>query len=273
MSTITRFFEISLEMLATIDEQGYFIDVNPAWTRTLGYELAELRALPFIEFVHPDDRERSLKEAARLIAGGETVSFENRYRHKNGEYRWIWWNVASHRDERLLYCCARDVTTLKTSLAQLEQAQVQSKQYEAELSRVAEELRQRVQVQREAIQMMSTPIIQVWDDILTIPIIGLVDSARAADMKNAILSRVSETGARYAIIDLTGVDVVDTSTADHLLRVMQAVGLLGARCIMTGIRPAVAQSMVSLGLGMSSVTTLSSLRDGLKYCMREMANA
>jgi rsbT co-antagonist protein RsbR len=117
---------------------------------------------------------------------------------------------------------------------------------------------------------MSTPIIQVWDDIVTMPVVGLVDSVRAADMKNSLLETVSRTSAKFAIVDLTGVDTVDTATADHLLKVMRAVGLLGARCVITGIQPSVAQIIVALGLDMQGVITLRSLREGLKYCMRTM---
>jgi anti-anti-sigma regulatory factor len=89
-------------------------------------------------------------------------------------------------------------------------------------------------------------------------------------MKNSLLETVSRTGAKFAIVDLTGVDTVDTATADHLLKVMRAVGLLGARCVITGIQPSVAQIIVALGLDMQGVITLRSLREGLKYCMRTM---
>jgi len=81
---------------------------------------------------------------------------------------------------------------------------------------------------------------------------------------------VSRTSAKFAIVDLTGVDTVDTATADHLLKVMRAVGLLDTRCVITGIQPSVAQIIVALGLDMQGVVTLRSLREGLKYCMRTM---
>jgi rsbT co-antagonist protein RsbR len=136
--------------------------------------------------------------------------------------------------------------------------------------RLEEELQRRF-LQHEALSAAtSTPIIQVWDDIVTMPVVGLVDSVRAADMKNALLEAVSRTGARFAIVDLTGVDTVDTATADHLLRVMRAVRLLGARCVITGIQPAVAQIIVGLGLELQGVVTLRSLREGLRFCLRRL---
>lgn len=136
--------------------------------------------------------------------------------------------------------------------------------------RLEEELQRRFLQQEAITAATSTPIIQVWDDIVTMPVVGLVDSVRAADMKNALLEAVSRTGARFAIVDLTGVDTVDTATADHLLRVMRAVRLLGARCVITGIQPAVAQIIVGLGLELQGVVTLRSLREGLRFCLRRL---
>lgn len=270
MADFARFFQLSLDMLATANEAGYFVDLNPIWTRVLGWSLDELRAQPFIDLVHPEDRDATLTVAARLYNGTEVVNFENRYRHKNGEYRWLAWSSIVDPQQKLTCAVARDITTFKEALAEREQALALSAQFESDYRRIEEELRQRVEAQQDAIHSMSTPIIQVWDDIVTMPVVGLVDSVRAADMKNSLLETVARTGAKFAIVDLTGVDTVDTATADHLLKVMRAVGLLGARCVITGIQPSVAQIIVALGLDMQGVITLRSLREGLKYCMRTM---
>ncbi len=139
-----------------------------------------------------------------------------------------------------------------------------------EAARFEEELQRRF-LQNESIGgATATPIIQVWDDIVTMPVVGLIDSVRAGDMKTGLLEVVARTGARFAIVDLTGVDTVDTATADHLLRVMRAVQLLGARCVITGIQPSVAQIIVGLGLDMQGVITLRSLREGLRFCLRRL---
>jgi rsbT co-antagonist protein RsbR len=121
--------------------------------------------------------------------------------------------------------------------------------------------------QEEAIRALSTPIIEVWDGVITLPLMGVVDSQRAADTMERLLAAIMQKGARYAIIDLTGVEVIDTSTADHILRLVRAAELLGARCVITGIRPAVAQTMVSIGIDLSKLVTLASLRDGLLRCI------
>lgn len=126
--------------------------------------------------------------------------------------------------------------------------------------------------QHEVIQNLETPVIQVWDQVLTLPMVGVVDSRRAARVTDDLLNAVSRTQARFAILDLTGVDIVDTSTAAHMLNIITAVRLLGAEGIITGIRPNVAQTVVSLGLDLSRVKTLSTLRDGLAYAIRALGD-
>lgn len=257
-----RFFQVSPELLATADPAGRLTEVNPAWTRALGTPAAEL-LVPLVDLVHPEDHEVI---GAALARGDADVDV--RVRTREGDYRWLRFTTAP--GEGVVYLCGRDVTEELHARSELEQAESLAGQYEAEARRLEDELRTRGELQQDVLSSMSTPIIQVWDDIVTMPVVGLVDSVRASDMKNSLLETVSRTGAKFAIVDLTGVDTVDTATADHLLRVMRAVGLLGARCVITGIQPAVAQIIVGLGLDMQGVITLRSLREGLKFCMRSL---
>jgi rsbT co-antagonist protein RsbR len=134
-----------------------------------------------------------------------------------------------------------------------------------------ESKRELIERQQDVIRNLETPILQVWDDVLTLPMIGVVDSRRAARVMDELLSAVTRYRARYAILDVTGVDVVDTATANHLLSMIRAVRLLGAEGILTGIRPSVAQTVVSLGVDLSNILTLSTLRDGLSMAIRRMA--
>jgi diguanylate cyclase (GGDEF)-like protein/PAS domain S-box-containing protein len=108
-----RFFELSRDMLCTANMDGYFVELNDAWTQQLGYSLEELRATPFVERVHPEDRERTEAEAAALFEGGETLSFENRYRARDGSWHWLRWSSQLSPDESLIYARATDVTELK----------------------------------------------------------------------------------------------------------------------------------------------------------------
>ncbi len=129
-----------------------------------------------------------------------------------------------------------------------------------------------IQKQQEVIRALSTPIIQVWDRVLTLPMIGMVDSMRASDVMDNLLREVVRVRARFAILDLTGVEVVDTATAAHLISLVQAVKLLGADGIITGLRPSIAQTIVSLDIDMTDITTLATLQDALKLCMRRLAD-
>jgi diguanylate cyclase (GGDEF)-like protein/PAS domain S-box-containing protein len=108
-----RFFDLSHDMLCTADTDGYFIELNSAWEENLGYSNAELRAAPFLELVHPQDRERTEAEAAGLFEGAHTVGFENRYLAKDGSWRWLRWSSTFAPDESLIYARATDVTPLK----------------------------------------------------------------------------------------------------------------------------------------------------------------
>ncbi len=103
--------------------------------------------------------------------------------------------------------------------------------------------------------------------------VGVVDSLRISEAMDNLLSAIVNKDARYAILDLTGVDAVDTQTAGYLIEMIKAIRLLGAEGIITGIRANVAQTMIALGLDLSGVTTVGNLRAGLKLCMRRMAAA
>jgi PAS domain S-box-containing protein len=107
------FFGISLEMLCIADFQGHFKRLNPAWEAVLGWTREELQAKPFVEFVHPEDRDATMREAAKIMTGIETLHFENRYRCKDGSYRWLLWNSTPLRERQLMFAAARDITERK----------------------------------------------------------------------------------------------------------------------------------------------------------------
>jgi PAS domain S-box-containing protein len=115
----TRFWDLSNELLGTSGFDGYFTRLNPAWERTLGWTTEELRSRPFVEFVHPEDRERTMEETAGLASGSETLHFENRYRCKDGSYRVLSWRATGDVDRRVVYAVARDVTDSKRAEEEL----------------------------------------------------------------------------------------------------------------------------------------------------------
>ncbi|MCY1056270.1 STAS domain-containing protein [Nannocystis sp. SCPEA4] len=130
-----------------------------------------------------------------------------------------------------------------------------------------------IEQQQQVIRELSTPIIEVWDRVLTVPIIGMIDSGRASELMDNLLQAVAKTRARFAILDLTGVEEVDTGTAGHLLALVRAVRLLGAESVITGIHPNIAQTIVTLGLGTTALTVRASLREALGHCIAQMSGS
>jgi PAS domain S-box-containing protein len=133
-----RFFEISIDLLCFLDFDGYFKRLNPAWERTLGFTRAELMSRPFIEFVHPDDRERTLDQNRRVRGGGRALGFQNRYLCKNGSFRWLLWNAAPDSDHRVIYSVARDVTERKQAEEERERLVTELQQALAEVQTLRE---------------------------------------------------------------------------------------------------------------------------------------
>ncbi len=124
---------------------------------------------------------------------------------------------------------------------------------------------------RASVMELSTPILELWDDILALPIVGVVDSQRSTEIMSRLLEAVGDRQCRFVILDVTGVEVIDSATADRIIKLVSSVELLGARCVLTGIRPQVAQTLVMLGVDLGQLATRRNLKHGLRECLRWMA--
>ncbi len=127
-----------------------------------------------------------------------------------------------------------------------------------------EEREMKITDQQQAMLTLSTPVLQIRDQILVLPLIGTIDSVRAAQIVEQLLNSIVDTQASVVIIDITGVPIIDTAVANHLIKTIQAAKMLGADTIITGISPANAQTLVTLGVDLSMMTTRGSLRSGVK---------
>ncbi|QMV73351.1 STAS domain-containing protein [Comamonas piscis] len=127
---------------------------------------------------------------------------------------------------------------------------------------------QLIKRQQEELLELSTPVIKLWDGVLAVPMIGTLDSSRTQLVMESLLQRIVETESSLAIIDITGVPTVDTLVAQHLLKTVTAIRLMGADCIICGIRPQIAQTIVHLGIDLNSVTTKATLADALALAMK-----
>jgi rsbT co-antagonist protein RsbR len=127
--------------------------------------------------------------------------------------------------------------------------------------------------QQEELLELSTPVVQLWEGILALPLIGTLDSARTQVVMESLLQKIVDTGAGLAIIDITGVPTVDTLVAQHLLKTVAAARLMGADCIISGIRPQIAQTIVHLGVDLTNVTTKSTLADAFVIALQRTGSS
>lgn len=221
-----------------------FVSANV--TALTGHPLEEFRSgrLPYAGLIHADDIGRVTDE---VVAGSASSAwFEHapyRIRHADGRTLWVYDYTVVLRDGEgeatHFYGYIMDIT-----------------------DRVARE--ELIERQEAMIDNLGAPILQVWDDVLAVPLIGLLNNKRAALVTDALLSRVSDGQVRTAILDLTGVEVIDTSTAHHLGKMIRAVGLLGCECVISGMSPAVAQIVVSLDIDFTAFRIFRSLASALR---------
>jgi len=145
-------------------------------------------------------------------------------------------------------------------IASLSAEQEKNLAYQADL----EEKLATIEKQRATIRELSTPILEVWDGVLCLPVVGIMDTMRSAEMTTELLQAVVEKKTRCTIIDITGIDVMDTRTVDHFMRMARAVRLLGAECVLTGINPHIAQTVVHMGIDLSNIVTHRTLHEALQ---------
>lgn len=127
--------------------------------------------------------------------------------------------------------------------------------------------------QQEEMLELSTPVVQLWEGIVALPLIGTLDSTRTSVVMETLLQTIVETRSELAIIDITGVPTVDTQVAQHLLKTVAAARLMGADCIISGIRPQIAQTMVHLQIDLSAVTTKATMAEALRYALKRRGTA
>jgi len=147
------------------------------------------------------------------------------------------------------------ISELRSGHAAREQATEALEQARAEL----EQKLTLIEAQRREIHALSTPILDVWEGVLAVPLVGALDHARALEITETLLQRMVATGTRWTLLD--------AATADHLVKLSRAVQLVGGRCVVTGVSPATADAFVSLGQGLGDLRCLSTLREGLRYCL------
>jgi PAS domain S-box-containing protein len=235
---------------------GEIFGLDP--TDFVGDKIPELMTGKLAELVAemPEEERLRITENISRIAQGDQVGhqmYEVTLKRNTGQRAWIEINASpiQYKGEPVQLAFIRDVTKRKED----EQA---LKDREQKL----QEALQRLKISYEE---LSTPVVQVWDQIIALPLIGVLDTTRVQQVMDVMLDKIMETRAQVVILDVTGVVSVDTQVANHLLRAAQSVRLLGAECVITGIKPDVAHTMVSLGIDMSRLDTKRDLHEALRY--------
>lgn len=236
--------------IASVD--GIMQRANPAFHQMIGYG-EELTGMPISAFIA--EQPEALEHVKRGLLTHGYWKGVLRYQRKNGDYFMASVATTLIEDEqgRPLARAAIIRDTTEQTLAEQERIELQE---------------QVILAQQAALRELSTPLIPLTDDLVVMPLIGSIDSNRAQQIIETLLEGASRLQSGTTIIDITGVSVVDTQVANALLRAAQAVRLLGARVVITGIRPEVAQTLVGLGVDLSSITTHSTLQSGIAYAMR-----
>lgn len=201
------------------------------------------------------DRERFLE----LLSKGPVTDFEVRFRRKDGTPFWAALNARFDKDDSgntVIITVSQDIDERK-------------RMEELVAQRTAELQKQSEIVSRQAQEILeiSTPVIQLWKGVLVTPLIGTLDSERTQRFMERLLQRIVDTDSETVLIDITGVPAIDTATAQHLIDTITAVKLLGAQVILTGVRPAIAQTLIHLGIDLTGLRTSSSLAVGLQMAI------
>ena len=165
----------------------------------------------------------------------------------------------------------RDVTERAEARGEIESARREIN-FQRDTIASLEAARAEIEAQKETIEALSTPVIEVWDGIVTLPLLGTVTALRAKQMSEQLLDAVTQKHARYVILDLTGIAVIDTTTGQLLLRVVAAVKLLGATGVFAGIRPEIAQTLVGLEVELEGIRVYRNMREALRACISEQGH-
>lgn len=210
-----------------------------------------------------DDRIKAKASFDRALAGEQFITIDEYGDDKLSRrtYENAWYPLRGDNQEVTgLVCFLSDVTERERLRSDLGKQNEQLEKGMQENAKLVDQL-------RSAVSELSTPVIELWESVLALPIVGMVDNERSNQMSERLLEAVQQYRARFVIIDLTGVSLIDTHTAGHFIRLARAVGLLGSECVIAGIQATMAQTLIGLGVDLGMYKTTRSLKQALEYCI------
>lgn len=265
--------------MAVIEFQkdGTIISANQNFLNLTGYSLSEITGRHHSLFVERDyAHSQEYAEHWRRLQAGEVTQGRYKRLSKTGEEIWLqatYTPILSPDGEvAKIVKFAYDVTTAVHQADELEQALEAShnaKELEIELAKANEAERARKEMDL-AIQELSTPVTPIWDQILLLPLVGILDSTRAASIMTKSLEMISQTRARIFVLDISGVATVDTAVANQLIKITKATQLMGCEAIISGLSPAIARTIVELGVNVGEIRTTATLRDAFETALASL---
>jgi rsbT co-antagonist protein RsbR len=253
-----RLIEDQRELVCRFSTDGLLTFVNDAFCRYFGKPREQLVGSHYAPLVPDEELPLLAATLAQMSREAPVVELEFRVRALGGEIRWINWR------NRALFDGGADIVEYQAvglDVTDRKRAEEQAQRNEA-LARLLEE--QNLE--------LSTPLIPIADDVLAMPLIGRIDEKRAQRVLETLLHGVVASAADTVLLDVTGVARLDAIGADAIVRTAKAVALLGARAVLTGVQPHVAQTLVTMGLDMAGVITRSSLKEGIAWAMQERSS-
>jgi len=222
-----------------------------------GYTADEVSAMDgaWLAVVHPDERESVAMEGGKIIEKPSSIVQVYRIVTRSGEERWV-------EDRKTSFFENGEFAGVDGILFDITERREREEAY----AKAKEDL---IRQQGRSIRELSTPVLQMWDEVLVLPLIGTVDTQRAQQLIEMLLEAIVRVQATVAILDVTGVPVVDTLVANHLLKTIEAARMLGAEVIVTGVNPENAQTLVKLGVDLGRVNAQSSLQSGLRMAFEK----
>ncbi len=266
-----------LDPIFVKDLQHRWIACNQAFCKLMGYPREALIGRSDPAFFPPAQVEVFWHGDDEVFASGQPRANEEVQTQADGLLHTIWTRKFPLRDQQgqvvALSGVITNITEIKRRQEQVERLEEELQLKEAELARKETEIQDKLAIihaQDSLLDQIAVPVIQVWESILLLPLIGLIDSHRAVRVLESLLESITHYAAQVVILDITGVPVVDTSVAGYLVRAVQAAQLLGCQSILVGISPEIAQTLVGLDIDFSKITTRASLQSGLEYALKRL---
>lgn len=261
---LQRIIDTLTDPIFVKDLEHRWIAFNEAFCNHVGYPRGVLLGKSDFEF-WPEEEAKVFWEYDDLVfSSGQPNENEELATRPNGDTRTIWTRKYPLRDDagRVIGLCGivSDVTEMKRRLVAAERLEAENR---AQLGII--------EAQRTLLETLAVPVVRIWEGVLLLPLVGALNQERAEGVTESVLAAIVRAGARFVIIDVTGVPLIDTMAADALLRTVRSAALLGCESVLVGIGPAAAQTLIALDVDLGRITTRGSLERGLEYALGRLS--